>query len=79
MPNATGLIYRSDFRAPEDCDIVKNMRKAGAILLCVTNTSELCMWMESRNPLRGITNNPYNLSRLVNEKHLTISKFICLI
>ena len=40
------------------------MREAGAILLCVTNTSEGCMWMESSNYLNGTTKNPYNLSRI---------------
>ena len=64
MPNSTGVIARKDFRAPEDAIIVKYMREAGAILLCVTNTSEGCMWMESSNYLNGTTKNPYNLSRI---------------
>lgn len=68
MPNASGLVRRKDFRAPEDAVVVKNMRKAGAILLCTTNTSELCMWMESSNRLYGMTKNPYNLSRYENYK-----------
>ena len=63
MPNATGLILRKDFRAPEDADVVANMKKAGGVLLGVTNTSELCMWMESSNNLYGTSRNPYNLSR----------------
>ncbi len=65
MPCATGLVARKDFRAPEDATVVKNMRKSGAILLCVTNTSELCIWIESRNELYGVTKNPYNLSRYI--------------
>ena len=75
MPNASGLVARKEFRAPEDADVVKFMRNAGAILLCTTNTSELCMWMESSNRLYGMTKNPYNLSRIVggnNLKKLTI-------
>jgi fatty acid amide hydrolase 2 len=63
MPCATGLVDRKNFRASEDADIVKNMRKSGAILLCVTNTSEMCIWMESRNELYGVTKNPYNITR----------------
>ena len=63
MPNASGLVKRKNFRAPEDADVVKNMRMSGAILLCTTNTSELCMWFESSNRLYGMTKNPYNLSR----------------
>lgn len=65
MPNTSGLYLRKDFRAPEDADIVRNMRNAGAILVCTTNTSELCMWLESGNHVYGITKNPYNLSRFI--------------
>jgi fatty acid amide hydrolase 2 len=65
MPNATGSLFRKDFRAPQDADVVKYMREAGAILTCLTNTSQLCMWFESSNYLYGTTKNPYNLSRIV--------------
>lgn len=66
MPNSTGLLKRKDFRAPHDSEAVKNMREAGAILTCLTNTSEVCMWFESSNYLYGTTRNPYNLSRYVS-------------
>lgn len=33
------------------------------IVLCVCNTSEACMWMESYNQVYGRTNNPYDLAR----------------
>jgi fatty acid amide hydrolase 2 len=41
MPNTTGIIARKDFRAPEDADVVKYMKESGAILTCLTNTSEV--------------------------------------
>jgi fatty acid amide hydrolase 2 len=41
MPNTTGLCNRKDFVAPEDADVVTNLRNAGAILTCLTNTSEV--------------------------------------
>jgi fatty acid amide hydrolase 2 len=44
---------------------VRRLRVAGAIPLGVTNTSELCMWMESDNRVYGRTNNPYDPSRIV--------------
>jgi fatty acid amide hydrolase 2 len=44
---------------------VERLRRAGAIPLGVTNTSELCMWMESYNKVYGRTNNPYDLRRIV--------------
>lgn len=65
MPNTTGIIARKDFKAPKDADVVKYMRESGAILTCLTNTSEGCMWFESSNYLYGTSRNPYNLSRIV--------------
>ena len=41
------------------------LKQAGAIPLGVTNTSELCMWMESNNKIYGRTNNPYNIHHTV--------------
>lgn len=51
--------------AEEDADTVKVMREAGAIPLCVTNVSELCMWWESSNTIYGRTSNPYSICRTV--------------
>jgi fatty acid amide hydrolase 2 len=65
MPNATGLVARAHVRAARDAHVVANLRRSGAILTCLTNTSELCMWMESSNYLYGTTRNPYNLARIV--------------
>jgi fatty acid amide hydrolase 2 len=65
MPQAAGLVARRDYRATTDATAVARLRKAGAIPLGVTNTSELCMWMESSNRLYGRTNNPYDLSCVV--------------
>uniref|UniRef100_A0A8C5I0K7 Fatty-acid amide hydrolase 2-B-like n=1 Tax=Gouania willdenowi TaxID=441366 RepID=A0A8C5I0K7_GOUWI len=63
MPNTTGLIARKDVIATVDAPPVALLKRAGAIPLGVTNTSELCMWSESHNHLHGITKNPYNLER----------------
>ncbi|CAF0988502.1 unnamed protein product [Brachionus calyciflorus] len=65
MSNNSGLTCRKENRAPEDAVVVKHMKQAGAILTCVTNTSEVCMWLESSNYVTGTTRNPYNLSRIV--------------
>ena len=65
MPNASGLIRRKDIIATEDATAVARMRAAGFIPLGVTNTSELCMWMETNNYLYGRTNNPYNADHIV--------------
>lgn len=60
MPHTSGLVARKKFRVRKDAPIVARLREAGAIPLGVTNTSELCMWMESYNRVYGRTNNPYN-------------------
>lgn len=65
MPNTAGLVSRIGRRVAEDAPTVARLRDAGAIPLGVTNTSELCMWMESFNKVYGRTNNPYDADRTV--------------
>jgi fatty acid amide hydrolase 2 len=65
MPQTSGLVARRSLRATEDAPAVARLRAAGAIPIGVTNTSELCMWMESNNRLYGRTRNPYDLGRIV--------------
>jgi fatty acid amide hydrolase 2 len=65
MPNTSGLMERRGIRAKEDAITVARVRKAGAIPMGVTNTSELCMWMESNNRVYGRSNNPYDARRIV--------------
>jgi fatty acid amide hydrolase 2 len=65
MPNTSGLVSRVGPTAARDATAVSRLRAAGAIPLGVTNTSELCMWMESFNKVYGRTNNPYNPRRIV--------------
>ncbi|XP_030635839.1 fatty-acid amide hydrolase 2-B [Chanos chanos] len=64
MPNSTGLLSRAQFLSSTDAPTVALLKRAGAIPLGVTNTSELCMWLESHNHLYGMTKNPYNLERI---------------
>jgi fatty acid amide hydrolase 2 len=65
MPQTSGLVALADNTATSDASIVARMRAAGLIPLCVTNTSEMCMWMESNNKLYGRSCNPYDLTRTV--------------
>ena len=46
-----------------DAPLVARLRKAGAIILGVTNTPELLMAWETDNLLYGRTNNPWDMSR----------------
>ncbi|KAF3837176.1 hypothetical protein F7725_004640, partial [Dissostichus mawsoni] len=65
MPFTTGLVSRRGVVATVDAPPVALLKRAGAIPLGVTNTPELCMWSETHNHLSGITNNPYDLERIV--------------
>jgi fatty acid amide hydrolase 2 len=65
MPNTSGLKSRIGTVVDSDAATVGRLRRAGAIPIGVTNISELCMWMESSNPVYGRTNNPYDRSRIV--------------
>ena len=63
MPNSAGLLARREFRSTANAPTVQRLIDAGAIVLGVTNTSELTLWIESDNRLYGRTNNPYDTSR----------------
>jgi fatty acid amide hydrolase 2 len=65
MPNTAGLLARKHVVAVKDAPTVARLRRAGAIPLGVTNTSELAMWMESTNRVYGRSNNPYDPTRIV--------------
>jgi len=60
MPQTSGLVARKGYIAGHDATAVRRIRQSGAIPMGVTNLSELCLWMESDNPVYGRTNNPYN-------------------
>jgi fatty acid amide hydrolase 2 len=60
MPHTAGLIARRGLVAERDATAVARLREAGAIVLGVSNVSELCLWMEAENRVYGRTNNPYD-------------------
>lgn len=64
-PQTSGLVSRRHIVNASNAPTVQALLDAGAIPLGVTNTSELCMWMESYNKVYGRTNNPYDPSRIV--------------
>ncbi|XP_003978609.2 fatty-acid amide hydrolase 2-B [Takifugu rubripes] len=64
MPFTSGLCSRRGVIASVDAPPLTLLKRAGAIPLGTTNTSELCMWSESHNHLHGITRNPYDLERI---------------
>jgi Asp-tRNA(Asn)/Glu-tRNA(Gln) amidotransferase A subunit family amidase len=58
-----GTKLRAGYVPSPDAPLVARLRKAGAIILGVTNTPELLMAWETDNLLYGRTNNPWDLSR----------------
>lgn len=63
MPNCAGLVSRGAWRCTESAPTVQRLVDAGAIPLGVTNTPELCLWIETENRQYGRTNNAYDPTR----------------
>ncbi len=61
----SGLVKRKDIIGQFDSDVVALMKKAGGIMLAITNVPELCMWWESHNNVYGRSCNPYDTRRTV--------------
>lgn len=60
QPNSNGIRALANFIAPDDSPVVRNLKKAGAIIFGITNTPEFSMRMMTDNPLYGLTKNPWN-------------------
>jgi fatty acid amide hydrolase 2 len=63
MPHTAGLVARRGRVAQEDATVVERLRRAGAIVLGVSNVPEGGMWMETVNNVYGRTSNPWNRKR----------------
>src|SRR5262249_25339900 len=59
-PTPNGLAALESVIAPEDAPLVRNLRRAGAIVVGRTNTPELSMRATTDNPLHGRTVNPWD-------------------
>lgn len=64
MSFTAGHVARVGVLADRDATATARLRAAGFIPLGVSNTSELCMWMESHNKVSGRTGNPYDPTRV---------------
>ncbi|MEH3155892.1 MAG: amidase family protein [Gordonia paraffinivorans] len=64
MPHTAGLASRRGIVTHDDALAVSRLRDAGAIVLGVTNTAELCLGIESTNSVHGRTRNPYDERRV---------------
>ena len=59
-PTPNGIPAFESIVAPDDAPLVRNLRKAGAIVVGRTNTPELSMRATTDNPLHGRTRNPWH-------------------
>jgi len=62
-PATFGVVSRQGHVAADDDRYVAALRRAGAIVLGKTNVSQLLLYIESDNPLYGMTRNPWDLER----------------
>lgn len=58
-PNPNGVPALMSVVAPSDSPVVRNLKKAGAIVLGLTNTPEFSFRGFTDNPLHGLTLNPW--------------------
>lgn len=63
MPNTGGIWARRAVVADRDATVVQRLKRAGAIVLGVTNAPEGGLWHETNNPVHGRTRNPHDLAR----------------
>jgi amidase len=59
-PNPNGVPAQMSIIAPSDAPVVRNLRKAGAVVLGLTNTPEFSFRGFTDNPLHGLTLNPWD-------------------
>ncbi|XP_019875985.1 fatty-acid amide hydrolase 2-A-like isoform X2 [Aethina tumida] len=63
MSLSVGSLTREGYKADQDGECVAAVKASGAIPLLVSNTPELCLSWESFNLIKGVTRNPYDISR----------------
>jgi amidase len=59
-PNPNGVPALMNLVAPSDSPVVRNLKKAGAIVIGLTNTPEFSFRAFTDNPLHGLTLNPWD-------------------
>lgn len=64
MPHTAGVVARRSIVAAEDAPQVERLRRAGCIILGVTNVSEAGLWLETYNRIYGRTNNAHSVDHI---------------
>jgi len=63
MPWTSGSRLREGIVAERDAGAVRRLRRAGAIVIGMTNVPEFCFWYDTDNDLYGRTRNPHGPAR----------------
>jgi Asp-tRNA(Asn)/Glu-tRNA(Gln) amidotransferase A subunit family amidase len=63
MATTAGSISLKGFVPDEDAFIVRQMKKAGALIIAKTNLHEFAIWGETISSIQGQSVNPYDLTR----------------
>jgi aspartyl-tRNA(Asn)/glutamyl-tRNA(Gln) amidotransferase subunit A len=63
LRTTSGSRLRAHDIPKDDAIVIARLKKAGAIILGKTNTSEMAIPYETDNPVFGRTNNPHDLNR----------------
>lgn len=63
MKTTGGLLHRAEHVEHTDAEVVRKLKKEGAVILGKTNTSTVALTFESTNKLYGQTNNPWDVTK----------------
>ncbi len=63
LPTTAGVVSLPLPKSVHDAVVVASLRQAGAVVLGKTNLAQLSWSLETENPVYGLTNNPWDLSR----------------
>lgn len=63
LPTTGGSVVLAHSRPPQDCFVVRQLRKAGAFILAKANLTELAMGGTTLSSFGGQTRNPYDVLR----------------
>src|SRR5215475_13971653 len=63
LPTTGGSVVLAHSRPPQDCFVVQQLRKAGALILAKANLTELAMGGTTLSSFGGQTRNPYDVLR----------------
>ncbi|QEX18645.1 amidase [Hypericibacter terrae] len=64
MPSTNSCRYFADYVSPSDSEVVRRTRAAGFINLGKTNVPEFGWCLSTEPPLRGVTHNPWDETRV---------------